>query len=77
MYSPVNKRVMTEMRDKSHSKDRLVSEADPKGGKVSHAPLNFVHPFMPNDYLVLSVEKIKVLDSIKYCYKPLNLIASG
>jgi hypothetical protein len=26
-------------------------------GKVGHVPLNFVHPFMPNNYLVLSVEK--------------------
>jgi hypothetical protein len=28
-----------------------------RGGKVGHAPLNFAHPFMPNDYLVLSIEK--------------------
>jgi hypothetical protein len=39
-------------------------------------PLNFVHPFMPTDYLVLSVEKIKVLDIIKSCSKSLQLIAS-
>jgi hypothetical protein len=38
--------------------------------------LNFVHPFIPNDYLVLSIEKIKVLDSIKSCSKSLKLIAS-
>ncbi|PWZ56084.1 hypothetical protein Zm00014a_011404 [Zea mays] len=31
---------------------------------------------MPTDYLVLSVEKIKVLDSIKSCSKSLKLIAS-
>jgi uncharacterized protein Yka (UPF0111/DUF47 family) len=41
------------------------------------APLNFVHPFMSNDYLVLSVEKDKVLDSIKSCSKSLKLIASS
>jgi hypothetical protein len=27
------------------------------GAKWAMAPLNFVHPFMSNDYLVLSVEK--------------------
>jgi hypothetical protein len=47
------------------------------GGQSGPWPnLNFVHPFMPNDYLVISVEKIKVLDSIKSCSKSLKLIAS-
>jgi hypothetical protein len=51
--------------------------ADLKGGKVGHGPpLNFIHLFMHNDYLVLSVEKIEVLDSIKSCSKSLKLIAS-
>jgi hypothetical protein len=32
--------------------------ADPKGGQSGPwPPLNFIHPFIPNDYLVLSVEK--------------------
>jgi hypothetical protein len=47
-----------------------------RGAKWAMPPLNFVHPFMPNDYLVLSVEKTEVSDSIKYCCKSLKLIAS-
>jgi hypothetical protein len=27
------------------------------GAKWAMAPLNFIHPFIPNDYLVLSVQK--------------------
>ena len=51
--------------------------ADPKGGQSGPwPPLNFIHPFMHNDYLVLSVEKIEILDSIKSCSKSLKLIAS-
>jgi hypothetical protein len=30
-----------------------------RGAKWVIAPLNFVHPFMPNDYLVLSIKKSK------------------
>jgi hypothetical protein len=34
------------------------TEADPEGGQSGPwPPLNFVHPLIPNDYLVLSVEK--------------------
>jgi hypothetical protein len=53
------------------------SEADPEGGQSGPwPPLNFVHSFIPNNYLVLSVGKIKILDSIKSCSKSLKLIAS-
>ena len=32
--------------------------ADPEGGQSRPwPPLNFIHPFIPNDYLVLSVKK--------------------
>jgi hypothetical protein len=52
-----------------------------RGGGQSRpwSPLNFVHPFMSNDYLVLLIKcrkKIKVLDSIESCSKSLKLIAS-
>jgi hypothetical protein len=37
---------------------RFWSVADPKGGQSGPwPPLNFIHPFILNDYLVLSVEK--------------------
>ena len=36
----------------------LGAVADPEGGQSRPwPPLNFIHPFIPNDYLVLSVEK--------------------